>query len=135
VCEDGSDRARLIAQVIELQDDRIRLAAVDTGVGTEVFDQVLATLLCEAVLSGDCSVFVELLIGLVVAATVGRHTGAAKPLALAQCLPAPREIILWLQPIAARAVAEGKLFHANTRSQGGRTDSKARKAIVVAAGG
>jgi hypothetical protein len=35
------DGERLVAQAVELKDDRVRLAAVDAGVGLEVLDQEL----------------------------------------------------------------------------------------------
>jgi hypothetical protein len=85
----GSDRESLVADVVELEDDRVCFAAVDARVRFEVLDEIHGPIAKHLSLQLRRLIDVALAVGLVVLSAVGRAAWPAEIVALALPLPTP----------------------------------------------
>jgi hypothetical protein len=110
----------LVAKMVELQDDRIRFAAVSAWVAAEIFDQVLSPRYSAFSFPPCFGIDVFLAIGSVVLLAVFGTTRRTHVVSLTLPLPSPSELIDSLQLSAATAPT---LFdHANVCSHSHRTE-------------
>jgi hypothetical protein len=87
-----SDVERLIAQVVELEYNRVGFAAIDAGVGSEVLDQVRSPLQRERTLPIPRLGHVSIAIRLVVLPVVLGSARSAEVVELSTRSPPPREV-------------------------------------------
>ena len=93
VPETRSDAELLVPKVVELEHDRIALAAVRARVLAQIGDQVLDPLRDERLLASSGRIDISLAIRRVVLLLVGGPTGAAVVIALASGFPTPGEVL------------------------------------------
>src|SRR5918992_2382532 len=103
VRERPGDVEGLVSEVVELEDDRVGLAAVGAGVGAEVLDEIRRALERKLLLPAAGLLHGAQFIRQVVLAFVGRSTLAAHVVALTATLPPPIELAERLDLAAATA--------------------------------
>ena len=132
VGERGGDVEGLVSEVVELEDDRVGLAAVDAGVGAEVLDEIRRALERKLLLPAAGLIHVALFIRQVVLAFVGRSTLAAHVVALTATLPPPIELAERLDLAAATASSPAigrRNAHTNTCSHQRRTPEPVKPSV------
>jgi len=104
VCKCRTDVERFLAEVVELEDYRIVLTAVDARVSDEELDQVGSAFARQLLLLGLCLIDVALTVGGVVLFAVVRPARTAERDALIPRFPAPGEVLDWLGLAASVAL-------------------------------
>jgi hypothetical protein len=114
------DAELLVPEVVELENDRIGLSAVDAGVLSQVGNQILEALSDDSSLSGPCLLDVSPTVGPVVLLLVHSAARPAVVVALPARLPPPGESLQRLLFMAAPATPHtGDPIQANRRSPKG----------------
>jgi hypothetical protein len=90
--ESVSDRESLLADVVELEDDRVDLSTVPTGMLFKVGEKVLRPFARDLLAEPVGPRYVSLTVGAVMLGAVRGSAGAAKIVALGP-IPAPRELV------------------------------------------
>jgi hypothetical protein len=110
VGESLPDVEQLVAEVVELVNHRVALAAVDTRVGPEIVDQIRSALEGEGPLAVFGLSHVPSAVRLVMLPVVIRAAGSAEVVALTPCASPPRELRGWLRFPTAAAPSQGGLW-------------------------
>lgn len=97
VAEALADREALVTQVVELEDHRIGLAAVDARVLAEVADQELQSFRPDLFLAAPSLIDIPCPMSPVVLALVSSAAGSAVVVALPALLPPPGEVLVRLR--------------------------------------
>jgi hypothetical protein len=121
-----ADVERLVPKVIELQDDRIILAAISARMLGEVPDEELGPLTSECLLACPRLVDVSLPVGDVVLVVIRRPARPAEIVPLSTRLAAPVEVLERLPLAASSAPTNTFIRHEHTFAA--RPDGKGRSA-------
>jgi hypothetical protein len=117
---------RLVAEMVELEDDRVMFAAVDARVHAKVLEEISGALKRERLLPCSRLVDVALAVRQVVLAVVLRSACLAEVVALPDLLPPPVEGMDRLNlaaPAASSNFVRHRVGHSNACSQGARTET------------
>jgi hypothetical protein len=101
----------LLSEVVELEDQWVRLAAVRAGMLAEVVEEIGGALGGERLLTSQGLGDVAGTVGGVVLALVGGTARAAVVVALAAVSAAPREVLRWLVETATAAASRLRVPH------------------------